>query len=174
MFEKCLAETGDADEHNTKFFLEHTTHVIAVFVGVHEAARVAKPRDLLEGRCYRSRRRSGFGNGVVDFLPDEFVVFVIEDCIQERLDTLNVEIVRDNCQVKAREVAEDGVPASLGTKQRRGPKDLQCREQIKSEILEICMIVRRAPRRSWAVLSSWPSCPARPVSTRCSGLRRLN
>jgi hypothetical protein len=164
MSEKSLAETGDADVHKTKFFLEHTVHVIAVFGGVHEAARVAKPWGLLKGRFYRSRRRSGFGNSVVDFIPDEFVVFVIEDCIQERLDTLNVEIVRGNRRVKA----------SLGTKQTRGPKDFQCREQIKSEILEICMIVRRAPRRSWAVLPSWPSHPARPVSTRCSGLRRLN
>ena len=43
----------------------------------------------------RPGRRSGFGNGMINLIPDECIVRVVsEDCNQKRFDPVEVEAIR--------------------------------------------------------------------------------
>jgi hypothetical protein len=87
-------EVPEADIHRAKLLPEDVIHVFAAFGRIGEAADVALPRGLLERRGYRSGRRGGFGDGVVDSLPDESIFEMVrEGCVEERLDVVEVEVV---------------------------------------------------------------------------------
>jgi hypothetical protein len=90
---KDLVESRKPDVHSAESIPEDYVHILAILRGVCEAARIVKPRSLIEGRCYRSGRRGGFGNGIVNLAPDLIVELVGEDCIQERFDLVEVEVV---------------------------------------------------------------------------------
>jgi hypothetical protein len=78
--EKFLVETRNPDIHRPKLLLENNVDIFAIFGGVREAARIPQPRGFLDRR-YRPRRRSRFGNGAIDLIPDKFVRFVVENYI---------------------------------------------------------------------------------------------
>jgi hypothetical protein len=96
-----LMEIAEPDIHRAELLLEHNVHILAMFRRIREAACVAEPWGLLEGRCYWSGRRGGFGDSVVDLVPDLIVRFVGEYCIQERFDTVEVEVVRSDGCIKS-------------------------------------------------------------------------
>jgi len=109
-----------------------------MFRRIREAACVAEPRGLLEGRCNRSERRGGFGDGVIDLIPDEHIVWIVgERCIQERFDTVEVEVIGSDRRIQSWQFAEEG-SSTAGTEQTSGRKDLQCREEDKGDVLELC------------------------------------
>jgi hypothetical protein len=91
----------EPDIHRAELLLEHSIHVLAIFRRIREAACIADPRSLLEGRCYRSGRRGGFGDSDIDLIPDLIVRFVGEYCIQERFDTVEFEVVRNDGCIKS-------------------------------------------------------------------------
>ena len=48
-------------------------------------------------RGYRSGddcESCGRGDGGVDFIPDDLIGLIVEDCLKERYDTVNVEVAR--------------------------------------------------------------------------------
>ncbi|KAH7109519.1 hypothetical protein EDB81DRAFT_620330, partial [Dactylonectria macrodidyma] len=65
-----LMEVAEPDLHRAKVLLKHAIHISAMFGRVREAAGIAQPWGLLDRRGYRSGRRCGFGDGVVDLIPD--------------------------------------------------------------------------------------------------------
>jgi len=63
----------------------------------------------LERGCYRSGRRGGFGDGVVDLIPDNRVVWIVgEGCIQERFDAVEVEVVGEDSRNEFLEIVSKG------------------------------------------------------------------
>ncbi|KAH9203471.1 hypothetical protein DL95DRAFT_236470, partial [Leptodontidium sp. 2 PMI_412] len=64
-----LAENAKPNIHRAGLLFKHSVHVLATFRRIREAACVAEPWGLLEGRCYRSERRGGFGDGAVRLGP---------------------------------------------------------------------------------------------------------
>ena len=80
--------------------------MFAVLRRVREAARVDGKGCLLEGRG-RAGWRRGFGDGLVDCIPDEFVGLTFEDCVEQRSYSFDVEIVRTDYAMKPREVVEE-------------------------------------------------------------------
>jgi len=82
------------DVEGTKLRLQDLVHVLTVLGGVYEAARTVQPWGLLDGGCYRSGGRSGLGDGVVDLVPNEGIVWIVgEGCLEERFDAVAVEVV---------------------------------------------------------------------------------
>ena len=78
-----------------------------------------QPRGLLEGRGYRSGRRGGFGDGIVDSIPDERIIRIIgEGCLQERLDAVEVEVVRTDTRVQFEEIVAKGAMACFDRRKR--------------------------------------------------------
>ncbi len=77
-----------------------------MFRRIREAVRVAQPWGLLEGRWDELGRRGGFGDGVVDLIPDECIVAIVaEGCSQERLNPLEVEVVGADGGIEFQEIA---------------------------------------------------------------------
>jgi hypothetical protein len=95
-------EVPEADIHRAELLPEDVIHVFAVFGRIGEAAGVAQPRGLLEGRGYRSGSRGGFGDDVVDSLPDDGIIGMVrEGCVKERLDAVEVEVVGVDGRIKS-------------------------------------------------------------------------
>ena len=67
--------------------------MFSIFRGIREATRIVQPWCLLNARYWRWRR-DGFGDGVVDLVPEAFLRFVAYHRIQERFDTVDIEIIR--------------------------------------------------------------------------------
>jgi hypothetical protein len=68
----------------------------------------------LEGRCYRSRRRGGISDGIVDLIPYKRIVGLVgEGRIQERLDTVEVqvEVVGGDRRNEFQEIVSEGAMA---------------------------------------------------------------
>jgi len=82
------------------------------------------PRRLLVRGRYRSERWGGFGNGVGDLSLDTRIIWIVKGCVQERLNTVEIEVVRNDGRIKAKKVAEDKLSAYLRTKQTGGRKRL--------------------------------------------------
>jgi hypothetical protein len=77
-----------------------------MFRRIREAVRVAQPWGLLKGRWYELGRRGGFGNGVVDLIPDECIVPIVgEGRSQERFSTVEVEVVGADGGIEFQEIA---------------------------------------------------------------------
>ena len=71
------------------------------------------PWGLLEGRGSRPGRRCGFGDGVVDLIPDKRIVWVVgKGCFQERLDAAEVEVARVDSDTKSREIGVEILPTA--------------------------------------------------------------
>ncbi|EGY23808.1 hypothetical protein HYQ46_002017 [Verticillium longisporum] len=66
-----IQDSTEPDKHSSELLPEHKVHVLSILGRVREAASVAEPWTSLERECYRSGRRSGFGDGVVDVIPDQ-------------------------------------------------------------------------------------------------------
>jgi len=67
-----------------------------VFRRIYEATRVVELGGLLERRGYRSGRGCWFSDGVVYLVLNLAVCFIGEDGIEERLDTVEVEVSGGN------------------------------------------------------------------------------
>ena len=93
----CFAEVTKADIERTELRLKDSINVLAVFGGVREAARVVKPRSLLERRRDRPWRWSRFGHSEVDLLPDKRIVYIIANSrLLEGLEMVEVKVARDD------------------------------------------------------------------------------
>ncbi len=70
----CLVEVGEPNIRRAKLLLKHGVYILAMFRRIREAAGIAKPRRLLDRRGYRSGRRCGLSDSVVDLTPDKRIV----------------------------------------------------------------------------------------------------
>ncbi len=85
-----------------------------MFRRIREAVRVAQPWGLLEGRWYELGRRGGFGDGVVDLIPDECIVPIVgEGRSQQRFNTVEVEVVGADGGIEFQEIAAKGAMTCL-------------------------------------------------------------
>lgn len=67
--EECIMEVAEPDIRRAELLSQHTVHILAMFRGIREAARVTQPWGLLESGCDRSGRRGGFDDGAVGSIP---------------------------------------------------------------------------------------------------------
>ena len=73
IFKKGFVETGKSDIETLELQLKNRIHILAEFRRVRrvcEAARVLTLR-------YRSGRRGGVGDGIIDTIPDEGIVWFV-------------------------------------------------------------------------------------------------
>ena len=54
-------------------------------------------------------RGGGFDNGVVDSVPNLIVRSIVEDCIKERLNSVEIKIVGGSSRTKSEEIASEAV-----------------------------------------------------------------
>ncbi|EEY22879.1 hypothetical protein VDBG_08989 [Verticillium alfalfae VaMs.102] len=67
-----IQDSTEPDKHSSELLPEHKVPRPFDFSDeLREAASVAEAWTSLERECYRSGRRSGFGDGVVDVIPDQ-------------------------------------------------------------------------------------------------------
>lgn len=68
----------------------------------------------MKGRWYELGRRGGFGNGVIDLIPDEYIVPIIgKGRSQERFNTVEVEVIGGNSGNEFQEIATKGAMTCL-------------------------------------------------------------
>jgi hypothetical protein len=85
-----------------------------MFRRIREAVRVAQRWGLLEGGWYGLGRRGGFGDGVVNLIPDERIVPIVgEGRSQERFNTVEMEVVGADGGIEFQEIAAKGAMTCL-------------------------------------------------------------
>ncbi len=149
-------EVPEADIHRAKLLPEDIIHVFAVFGRISEAASVAQPWGLLKGRGYRSGRWGGFGDGIVDSVPDEGVVGMVrEDYVEKRLDAVEVEVVRVEREFKAQEIASKSATTCRSREQVGSGEILRRSQKDANEFPECYTSIRRVrTQQSWTAIRS--------------------
>lgn len=119
-----------------KLRLQDFVYILARFRGVGKTARVVHPWGLLTG-WHRPGRRGVLGNGAVDLIPDQGVVWILgKGGAQEGLNAAEVEVVRGGSGNKFQEVALKVLATTAG-KQKRCIVGLQCYKEDKGKSLVI-------------------------------------